>query len=85
MTTKYDDLIRVSAQNAGIDPDLFRAQLVQESSLDPNAVLKRGYAIAKTEDGAILRSTADLSLDRGLIIQLGEGQIKVKITEILSD
>lgn len=42
MTTKYDDLIRVSAQNAGIDPDLFRAQLVQESSLDPNAVSPAG-------------------------------------------
>ncbi len=71
-----------SLQKADQTCDLLRQKL---AALDPNAVLKRGYAIAKTEDGAILRSTADLSLDRGLIIQLGEGQIKVKITEILSD
>jgi exodeoxyribonuclease VII large subunit len=71
-----------SLQKADRTCDLLRQKL---AALDPNAVLKRGYAIAKTEDGAILRSTADLSLDRGLIIQLGEGQIKVKITEILSD
>lgn len=42
MTNKYDDLIKVSAQKAGIDPDLFRAQLVQESGLDPNAVSTAG-------------------------------------------
>lgn len=42
MTTKYDDLIKVSAQNAGIDPDLFRAQLVQESGLNPEAVSPAG-------------------------------------------
>jgi exodeoxyribonuclease VII large subunit len=71
-----------SLQKADRTVDLLRQKL---AALDPNAVLKRGYAIAKTEDGAILRSTADLSLDRDLIIQLGEGQIKVKITEILSD
>ncbi len=70
-----------SLQKADRTVDLLRQKL---AALDPNAVLKRGYAIAKTADGAILRSTADLSLDRDLIIQLGEGQIKVKITEILS-
>ncbi|KOR37292.1 MULTISPECIES: exodeoxyribonuclease VII large subunit [Planktothricoides] len=71
-----------SLQKADQTCDLLRQKL---AALDPNAVLKRGYAIAKTEAGAIARSTADLSLDQGLIIQLGEGQIKVKITEILSD
>lgn len=62
--------------------DLLRQKL---AALNPHGVLKRGYAIAKTETGAIARSTADLSLNQELIIQLGAGQIKVKITEILSD
>jgi exodeoxyribonuclease VII large subunit len=71
-----------SLQKADQTCDLLRQKL---TALDPNAVLKRGYAIAKTEAGAIARSTADLSLDQGLTIQLGDGKIKVKITEILPD
>lgn len=71
-----------SLQKAEQTCDLLRQKL---AALDPHAVLKRGYAIAKTETGAIARSTADLSLNQELIIQLGAGQIKVKITEILSD
>ncbi len=53
------------------------------AALDPHRVLKRGYAVVKTEDGAIPRSTADLSVDQELIIQLGDGQVKVRITNII--
>lgn len=42
VTTKYDALIADSAKKAGIDPALFRAQLVQESGLNPEAVSPKG-------------------------------------------
>lgn len=42
VTTKYDVLIAESARQAGIDPARFRAQLVQESGLDPEAVSPAG-------------------------------------------
>lgn len=42
VTSQYDQLIVDAANRAGIDPTLFRRQLVQESSLDPEAVSKAG-------------------------------------------
>ena len=53
------------------------------AALDPNAVLKRGYALVQQESGAIARSTAKLSPGQTLSIQLGEGRLNVKIAEIL--
>lgn len=39
---RYDTLIAEAAQRVGIDAKLFRAQLVQESGLNPDAVSKAG-------------------------------------------
>jgi exodeoxyribonuclease VII large subunit len=51
-------------------------------ALDPQAVLQRGYAVVKQEDNTIVRSTANLVKEQDLKIQLGQGFLKVKITEI---
>lgn len=69
-----------SLQTANQTCDLLRQKL---AALDPFAVLNRGYAVVKTEDRSIPRSTDNLSVDQELTIQLGKGQIKVKITEIM--
>lgn len=53
------------------------------ATLDPENVLKRGYAVVRTENGTIARSAANLIPEQELQIQLGEGQVKVKVTEIL--
>lgn len=42
MTTQYDDVIVAAAEANGLDPALFRKQLVQESGLNPNAVSPKG-------------------------------------------
>lgn len=52
------------------------------TTLDPQAVLQRGYAVARQKDGRIVRSTADLSVGQELSIQLGHGILTVKVTEI---
>jgi len=38
----YDDIINAAGQQYGVDPDLLRAQMMQESGGNPNAVSKRG-------------------------------------------
>ena len=53
------------------------------ATLDPENVLKRGYAVVRTSNGSIARSTTNLVPGQKLQIQLGEGQVNVKVTEIL--
>lgn len=55
----------------------------QLATLDPENVLKRGYAVVRMENGMIARSTANLVPGQELQVQLGEGQVKVKVTKIL--
>lgn len=53
------------------------------ATLDPENVLKRGYAVVRKENGTIARSAANLVPGQELQIQLGEGQVKVTVTQIL--
>jgi exodeoxyribonuclease VII large subunit len=64
-----------------------RCQLLQEklATLDPKAVLKRGYAVVRTENGAIARRSDELALEQELLVQLGTGQLKVNVIEILDN
>jgi exodeoxyribonuclease VII large subunit len=63
-----------------------RHQFLQQklATLDPREVLRRGYAIARTPDGHIVRSVANLSQGQTLQIQLAEGSIQVKVTLVPS-
>jgi exodeoxyribonuclease VII large subunit len=52
-------------------------------TLDPAAVLRRGYAIARQADGSVVRSPQTLTLGQELTVQLEQGQLKVRVTEIV--
>jgi len=54
------------------------------AALDPQAVLKRGYAVVR-QNNDIVRSSKTLRLEQDLTIQLSEGRVNVKVTEILDD
>lgn len=54
------------------------------ATLDPESVLKRGYAVVRATDSTIARSTSNLVIGQQLQIQLGEGEVKVKVTKILN-
>lgn len=54
-------------------------------TLDPKAVLQRGYAVVRQEDGSIARSAASLKLGQQLSLQLADGQVQVKVIEILDN
>ncbi|HTL89481.1 MAG TPA: exodeoxyribonuclease VII large subunit [Leptolyngbya sp.] len=59
-------------------------QMLQEklTTLDPQAVLQRGYAVVRAESG-IVRSTSDVSLGEDLTVQLAQGRLKVTVTDIV--
>jgi exodeoxyribonuclease VII large subunit len=52
------------------------------ATLDPQAVLQRGYAVVRQEDGMIARSAAELVVGEELLVQLGQGEVKVKVVEV---
>jgi exodeoxyribonuclease VII large subunit len=59
-------------------------QLLTEkaASLDPTAVLQRGYAVLRAE-GAIVRDAADLTVGQTVEMQLGRGKVRSIVQEIL--
>lgn len=61
-----------------------QCQMLQEklAALDPQAVLQRGYAIVKQNDGSLTRSTDGLVPGEELTIKLNRGMLKVKIVDI---
>ncbi len=60
-------------------------QMLQEklATLDPQAVLQRGYAVVRSEKG-IVRSAKDVSIGDNLTIQLGQGEIEVYVNSVLN-
>ena len=79
---KRQHLVQITtgrSQQATQHLELLRQKL---ASLDPKAVLQRGYAVVRQEDGAIARSATKLAVGQDLVIQLGQGGVKVKVMEI---
>lgn len=82
MSWRRQQLVQATTQRFGQATQ--HCQMLQQklATLDPKAVLKRGYAVVRQEDGAIARSSTSLSPGQELSIQLGQGRVKVKIKEI---
>jgi exodeoxyribonuclease VII large subunit len=53
------------------------------ATLDPQAVLQRGYAVVRQENGNIVRTSDDLAVEQEIQIQFGQGQAVAKVTKIL--
>ena len=83
LTWRRQQLLQATTQRLQLGSQ--HCQMLQQklAALDPQAVLQRGYALVRQENGAIARSAAELASGQDLSIQLSQGQIKVKITDIL--
>lgn len=53
------------------------------STLNPEGVLKRGYALMKQPDGTVVRSVQDLSVGQEAMVQLADGRVRVTVQEPL--
>jgi exodeoxyribonuclease VII large subunit len=53
--------------------------------LDPAAVLRRGYSIARTARGEIVDDAAMLSCGEPLTLQFGQGSARVTVAQVASD
>ncbi|BAY87409.1 exodeoxyribonuclease VII large subunit [Calothrix parasitica NIES-267] len=67
------------SQQAKQNLELLRQKLI---TLNPKAVLQRGYAVVRQENGSIARDASELEIGEELLIQMGKGAAKVKVVEI---
>lgn len=51
------------------------------ATLDPEAVLKRGYALVRQTNGAVVRSPSSVAPGDQLVVQLAHGQLQVTVSE----
>ncbi len=79
---KREKLLQVTSsksQQAKQHLELLRQKLI---TLNPRAVLQRGYAVVRQENGIIARDAHELEVGEELLIQLSQGVAKVKVIEI---
>ncbi|MEA5565700.1 exodeoxyribonuclease VII large subunit [Anabaena sp. UHCC 0399] len=72
-------LTKGRSQQAKQHLELLRQKL---ATLDPKAVLQRGYAVVRQENGAIARAASELTIGQELLLQLAQGKVKVKVLEV---
>lgn len=53
----------------------------QLDDLDPKTVLKRGYALARDSDGAVVRSVKQVQPKQALHVQLSDGAVNVVVVD----
>lgn len=59
-------------------------QLLRQTltSLDPEAVIRRGYAVVRQENGTIVREANTLNLGETIHLQIAHGQIEAQVTKL---
>jgi exodeoxyribonuclease VII large subunit len=58
-------------------------QRARVRALSPAATLERGYAIAQTADGEVVRSVADLAPDDLFEVRLADGRVRARTLEVV--
>lgn len=83
LTWTRQRLIRSVQQR--LQQDMQHCDLLQQKlqTLDPQAVLQRGYAVVRQEDGAIVRAIAHITPTQTLTLQLAHGQVRVQVVEVI--
>lgn len=82
LSWKQQKLIQVmkgQLQQATQRVELLRQKL---ATLDPKAILRRGYAVVRQENGALVSDGSQLVVGEELLIQLAQGEVQVKVQKV---
>jgi exodeoxyribonuclease VII large subunit len=83
---RVDELLRAAGQALGqslaIHGERLRSLELQLSALDPSAILSRGYAVVRGEDGSIVSSVTDLTPGDFFELALSDGEVSAEATEV---
>lgn len=74
---------RDAAVNARLDEAKSKmgVRVASLEAMSPLAVLSRGYAVVKDENGKIVRSSSSVKVDDEVNVRLGDGELKCRILE----
>jgi exodeoxyribonuclease VII large subunit len=82
---RLDDLIHRAAMASTHAIDLYRTRLaglsLQLQSLDPRAILQRGYSIVTQPDGSLVSSVKQVQGGDNLRVQVSDGDFPVQVRE----
>jgi exodeoxyribonuclease VII large subunit len=62
-----------------------RAGAGRLDALSPLATLRRGYAVARTADGKVLRTTADFEVGTEFVVRVSDGRVAAETLRILDE
>jgi exodeoxyribonuclease VII large subunit len=82
LSWKRQQLVQVTTRKLQQEKQHLEMLRQNLGNLDPRAVLQRGYAVVRKESGIIARSAVELDVGQELSIQLGEGEVMVKVSEV---
>ncbi|MCM1983733.1 exodeoxyribonuclease VII large subunit [Lyngbya confervoides] len=77
-------IIRIMRQRLSTQAQYHRSLHQQMEALDPHAILNRGYALARTQTGELLRVAHSAQVGQSLTLQLAQGTVQVQVTAIES-
>ena len=83
---RVDELLKSVGQALGqslvIHRERLRSLELQLSALDPSAILSRGYAVVRGEDGSIVSSVTNLAQGDSFEIALTDGEVSAEAIEV---
>lgn len=79
---KQHQLIRATNQQFQLAHNHLHLLSEKLAALDPHQILQRGYALIRSESGAIVRDAKEVSIGQELDIQLAQGLVTAKVTSI---
>ena len=83
---RVDELLKAAGQALGQSLAIHRERLrsleLQLSALDPSAILSRGYAVVRGEDGSIVSSVTQLAEGHSFDLTLADGEVSAEATQV---
>ncbi len=74
-----NNVIKTRFERIKKETEILRSNLI---NLNPKEILKRGYSITLTEDGQMVKSVKDLTIDTNINVMIYDGNIKANVKSI---
>jgi len=74
-----NNVIKTRFERIKKETEILRSNL---NNLNPKEILKRGYSITLTEDGQMVKSVKDLTIDTNINVMIYDGNIKANVKSI---